>query len=219
MVKIKKGDFVEVEYTGKTEGIVFDTTDEKIAKENDFHNKDVSYGPIVICIGEKHIIPGLDKRILGKNIGEYDFEITPEEGFGKKSAKLLRLIPITVFRKQNIQPMPGLQVNIDGLMGIVKTPGSRVIVDFNHPLAGKELEYHVKVNKLIEDLNEKIKALVKIQFGLKDEDFSIIVKENTAEITLKKKDLDIPEEIQKVFKEKAVELTKIKDIKFIKAKE
>ena len=218
MVKIKKGDFIEVEYTGKTkEGIVFDTTDEQIAKENKIHNKDASYGPIIICIGESHIISGIDKRLQGKNIGEYDFEISQEEGFGKKTAKLFRLIPMSAFRNQDIQPFPGLQVNIDGIIGVVKTvSGGRIIVDFNHPLAGKELEYHIKINRLVEGIDEKIKGLIKLQFGLKDDDFSVVIKDDNAEVILNKNEINIPEEIQKIFKEKAIKLTEVKDITFIK---
>jgi len=217
MVKIKKGDFIEVEYTGKTkEGIVFDTTYEQIAKENKIHNEDASYGPIVICVGESHVISGLDKRLQGKTIGEYDFEISQEEGFGKKTAKLLRLIPMSAFRKQDIQPFPGLQINMDGVMGTVKTvSGGRIIVDFNHPLAGKELEYHVKINRLVEGIDEKIKSLIKLQFGLKDDEFDVVIKDNIVGITLKK-EINIPEEMQKIFKEKAIKLAEVKDITFIK---
>jgi len=217
MVNIKKGDFIEIEYTGRTkEGIVFDTTYEDVAKKNKIHNKDASYGPIVICIGQNHILSGLDKRIQGKNLGEYDFELTIEEGFGKKTAKLLRLIPMSAFRKQDIQPVPGLQFNIDGINGVVKTvSGGRVIIDFNHPLAGKELVYHVKINKLVEELNEKIKALIKIQFGLKDNDFNIKIENDIVEIKLNKK-INIPPEIEKLFKDNAIELTKVKDINIVK---
>ncbi len=50
-MKLKIKDFVEIEYTGtvKEDNIIFDTTDEKVAKENNFYSKDVSYGPIIVC--------------------------------------------------------------------------------------------------------------------------------------------------------------------------
>src|SRR3989344_2277845 len=139
---IKKGDFVEIEYTGriKEENITFDTTDQNIAKQNDIFNEKGAYGPVVICVGESHVVKGLDEAIVGKDIGEHDVNIVSEDGFGKKNAKLLRLMPISAFRRQKIEPMPGLQVNIDGMMGMVKTvTGGRVVVDFNHPLSVKDL--------------------------------------------------------------------------------
>ena len=65
MAAIKKGDFVEVEYTGKTktDKIVFDTTDEKTAKKSDIHSERMEYGPVVVCIGENQILGGLDEEL------------------------------------------------------------------------------------------------------------------------------------------------------------
>ena len=64
MVKVKKGDFVELEYTGKIKLMnkVFDTSDQKIAKTNDIYNEKMKYGPITICIGEKNVLQGLDSE-------------------------------------------------------------------------------------------------------------------------------------------------------------
>ena len=73
MTEISKGDFVEIEYTGKVkeDGTIFDTTYEKVAKENQLHGHD--FGPIVICIGEEHVLKGIDKNLEGK---EADKSIT-----------------------------------------------------------------------------------------------------------------------------------------------
>ena len=79
MEPIKKQDFVEIEYTGKLkeENIIFDTTDEKVAKENKLHGHD--YGPIIICVGEEQLLKGIDKNIEGKEIGkEYDIDVNPD---------------------------------------------------------------------------------------------------------------------------------------------
>ena len=150
---IKKHDFVELEYTGKLKdsGMIFDTTDEGIAKKENIYNKNMIYGALVICVGEAQILKGLDEQLEGKEIGkQITVDISPEQGFGKKDASLLKLVPMTLFKKQDIMPMPGLQVNIDGAIGTIRTvTGGRIIVDFNHPLSGKYLIYEVKVNKKI----------------------------------------------------------------------
>src|SRR3989338_8236930 len=98
----KKGDFIELEYTGtlKEEGVVFDTTDETVAKDNQIHNAQTQYGPVIVCIGEGHVIKGLDENLVGKVDGEYEIIIAAEEAFGKKNPKLLRLLPLSAFRKQ-----------------------------------------------------------------------------------------------------------------------
>jgi len=217
MDTIKKHDFVEIEYTGriKEDNVIFDTTDEKVAKENDLHGHD--FGPVIICLGEDQVLKGIDKGLEDKEIGkEYDIEIIPEDAFGKKNAKLIQLIPTNKFKKQNIQPMPGLQVNIDGMVGLVKTvSGGRTLVDFNHPLAGKDLSYKIKINKKITDDKEKLNGYVKISLGTKD--FSAEIKENNTKITLK---AEIPKEAQDKLSEKITELIpSIKKVEFVFEKE
>ena len=72
------------------------------------------------------------------------------------------MIPMNKFNEQKIKPVVGLQLNIDNNMrGIIKAvDGGRVTVDFNHPLAGKDLKYEVTIEKVIENLSEKIKGLL-----------------------------------------------------------
>jgi len=213
---MKKGNFVELEYTGKIKemNIVFDTTDEKVAKENNIHDAKASYGPVIICIGQKHVIEGLDEELEGKEPEKkYHIELSPEQGFGKKNAKLIQLVATSKFIKQKINPMPGLQVNIDGMMGMIRTvSGGRTLVDFNHPLAGKELIYDFKINKIVKDDEEKLKALLKLQFNLKD--VKVVIKEGDAAISL-----NIKQNLPKPVEEKLTEYIKelipsIKKIEF-----
>src|SRR3989338_8305892 len=192
METVKKRDFVEIEYTGKIKegNVIFDTTDEKVAKENNLHGHDFS--PAIICLGEEQVLKGIDKNLEGKDIGkEYEFDINPEDAFGKKNAKLIQLIPIAKFRQQGIQPVPGMQLNIDGMVGTVKTvSGGRTLVDFNHPLAGKELSYKVRINKKVTDDKEKLSGYIKLALGTKD--FETAVENGNAKITMKN---EIPQEI------------------------
>ncbi len=202
-MKLKIKDFVEIEYTGtvKEDNIIFDTTDEKVAKENNFYSKDVSYGPIIVCLGENQLLKGLEDGLIDKETGkDYTIELTPEKAFGKKDPKLIQLIPTSKFSKQNIRPVPGLQLNIDGLMGIIKTvSGGRTLVDFNHPLAGRDLSYKVKINKIITDNAEKIKAYLKISLNLKDID--VKVENSTAKIKIKEMPKEVSEKLDKKIKE------------------
>ena len=104
---IKKGDFVELEYEGKLkeEGIVFDTTSEEAAKKQGIYSQNSTYGTIIVCVGEQQVLPGIDKALEGKETEkEYDIEIAPEDGFGKKRSDLLKLIPTSVFKREKIQP-------------------------------------------------------------------------------------------------------------------
>ena len=214
MAAVKKHDFVEIEYTAKIkeDGTIFDTTEEKVAEENGLHDKHSDYSPVVICVGENNILKGLEDQIIGKETGkEYMFEIESENAFGKRNAKLIQLIPTSKFRQQNIQPIPGLQLNIDGMFGIVKTvSGGRCMVDFNHPLAGKDLVYDVRIKKIVDDNAEKLKSLLKIHLQIKDAEIEL--QEDSANIKSKQ---NIPKQAQDEFK-KIVEHTipSIKNVVF-----
>ena len=212
--KIEKGDFVEIDYVGmiKDEDKVFDTTKKKVADKNDL-NPEADYKPITICIGEEHILPALEEQLEGKKTGEYKFELSPEEAFGKKSAKLLKLVPRKVFRQQDIQPFPGLEVNIDNNFGIVRSvSGGRVIVDFNHPLSGRDLVYEIEVKRFVEDKKEKLESYLNISQIPYD---SASVKEKKATIVLPQ---ELPDPMKEEFEKKVKELMDIEDINYVTKK-
>ncbi|HLD89377.1 MAG TPA: peptidylprolyl isomerase [Candidatus Nanoarchaeia archaeon] len=204
-MKTKKGDFVEIEYTGmlKEGRIVFDTTNEKIVNEaginqdNQEHSH-AHYPPVVVCIGQSQVIKGLDNQLEEKETGEeYTIEIKPEEGFGKKSAKLLRMVPASIFLKQKIMPQPGLQVNIDGAVGtIISATGGRTIVDFNHPLSGRELIYNFRILRVVDDPKEKLEACISSMLNIPHPEIS----ESGKEYIIKVPQL-IPAEIESKIKE------------------
>jgi len=211
---IKKKDFIELEYTGRLKdgNDVFDTTDEKTAKDAEMHNPNAMYGPVVICVGENHVLKGLDAAIESKEIGKHKIELTADKAFGKKDAKLIQMIPLNKFNEHEVRPFPGLQINIDGVMGTVKTvSGGRVLVDFNHPLSGKDVVYEFKINKVVADKKTQIDALMKLLLGVKNA--GITVQGDDAKITLK---AELPKQFAEELAKKIAELTGIKKIEFAK---
>ncbi|MBS3167267.1 peptidylprolyl isomerase [Candidatus Woesearchaeota archaeon] len=162
--KFKKNDFIEVEYTGvlKENNLVFDTTHEEIAKKANIYSKETKYGPRVICMGNGFLIKGLEEDIEKNGLGKRSVELIAENAFGKKDPKLLQLVSMSNFKKQNIYPYPGLQINLDGMMGLVRTvSGGRVVVDFNHPLSGKDIKYEINIIKSVTDVKAKAEAILK----------------------------------------------------------
>ncbi|MCK4589642.1 MAG: peptidylprolyl isomerase [Nanoarchaeota archaeon] len=211
---IKKHDFVEIEYTGKfKDGIVFDTTDKKTAEENKIYDSQMEYKPGIICVGEEQIPKGLDEFLEGKELDkEYTVELPTAKAFGKKNAQLIKLVPLNVFKKQEVMPQPGLQVNIDNqLATVLRVSGGRVLIDYNHPFSGKDVTYQIKVLRILTDPKEKIEAYLKMSFNLPD--IKVEVKENKATITLP---IELPPPAQEPIKKKLIELTKVKEIEFKK---
>lgn len=195
-MQIKENDFIELEYTGKIKdgNIVFDTTQKDIAEKADILNPRVEYKPVVLCVGQEHILKGIDNALTGKEIDkEYTVELTPDNAFGKKKMELIQLIATGKFKKHGINPMPGLQVNIDNSVGVIKTvTGGRTLVDFNHPCAGKDVVYTFKALRIVTDVQTKMQAMATMLLG-EQLITQTTVKDNKAEITTL---IKMPDEIQ-----------------------
>ena len=214
--KIKLHDFVEIEYTGKlADGKVFDTTYEKVAKENHLHSGNHKYKPAVICVGERQLLPGLDTQLVDKELGkEYTVTLPPEKAFGKRDIKLVKIMPMDMFRQHKVQPHPGLQVDVDGEMGLVtRVSGGRVMVNFNHPLAGKEVIYSYKVLRKVTDQEQKVTAYLSAVLRLPAEAMKIEVKDDAATVTIPG---ELPMQISAILGQKLMQLTGLKDILFKK---
>lgn len=210
---IKEHDFIELDYTGiLDDGTIFDTTSEDIAKKHDINNPKAAYKPIIICVGEQQVVPGLDQALIGKEIGNaYMIKVPTEQAFGKKDAKMIRLVPLRVFEKQNIMPQPGLQVDMDDTIAtVLRVGGGRVLVDFNHPLAGKQITYEITPKRQVTDPKEQIKSYLEMVFPVKTE---VDIVDDKATITLAQ---DLPKEIAQELSKKLSELTRIKTIEFKK---
>jgi len=185
---IKKGDFIKVEYTGRTaDGKVFDTTSEEVAKKEGISSEKANYSPTLLVVGKGQAIGGLDEAVEGMEMNqEKEIIINPEKGFGIKNPELIKIIPLSRFKNEKLSPIPGMVVDIDGQDGIIKSVGSgRVVVDFNHPLAGQILKYKIKVIDKIENLKDRAKALfddTKLLGSLSVESNSLVI-ESKADIS------------------------------------
>lgn len=203
---IKKGDFIELDYVGKIENTnqIFDLTYKELAKQHNIFNSKFKYGPVIICVGEGDILKSLDEKLIGKQLGKYTIKLKKEEAFGDRDFKLIKTVNTQTFTKQKINPFPGLQVQLGNSIGIIRSvSGGRTIVDFNYPLAGKNLIYDIDIRRIIENDEEKLNAFTKLHFNVSSE-----LKENKAKINLK-----VPKELQEQFTSKIQKL--IPSIKII----
>jgi FKBP-type peptidyl-prolyl cis-trans isomerase 2 len=165
MATVQKGDFIKLSYTGKLEnGVVFDTTDASVAKENGIYNEKASYSPETIVVGKGYVVAGLDEDIIGKDVGYHgSVVVTPEKGFGIRRLDLIETIPSKKF-KEHVKP--GMRVQIQGRTGMVESnAGGRVRVNFNPALAGETLTYDYTIDELIEGTENKVNAILKLYSG------------------------------------------------------
>ena len=217
MAKIKKGDFIELDYTGKlTNDQVFDTSIKEIGEQNKLQKP--SYEPLIVCVGEGQVIKGLDKNLESSETEkDYTFEIPMEEAYGKKDPKLMRVVPKSLFTKQKMNPYPGMQINAENMMGIVRSvSGGRVSVDFNHPFAGKDLVFDVKIKKILGNPKEKVQSLLKMLLRLDPSKYEL---EINADKMIIKSELKLPDVMLNAVKDKISKLVpEINSIEFSEVK-
>ena len=161
---IKQGDFVKINYIGSVDGDIFDTTYEEVAKEDGSYIEEKTYKPITICVGGNHVIPGLDEDLIEKETGqEYEVTIAPEKAYGERDDTLVKSVNVKDFKEK---PTVGMRVTAEGRQGFVTNViGSRAVVDFNHMLAGKTLQYKYTIEEVVEEPVEKVEAILDLFTG------------------------------------------------------
>ena len=134
---VKNGSYVTVHYVGKfADGTIFETTNKK---------------PLRFMVGEHTTIQGLEEGVLGMKVGEKKRIIIPaEKAYGKHHKDLVQEIPLSKIPRE-ITPSIGMVLKKEAKSGtmiytkIVKINRESVIIDMNHPLAGKTLVFDVVV--------------------------------------------------------------------------
>ncbi|MBW9140549.1 MAG: peptidylprolyl isomerase [Candidatus Aramenus sp.] len=166
----KDKDFLYIEYVAKIKdtGEVIDTTMEEEAKKANIYNPDKKYGPQLVILGEHRVIKGLEEALYNMNLNEEKvIEVPPEKAYGERDPSKVKILSLGEVKRQGINPYPNMLVRLqDGSLATVKSvSGGRVILDLNHPYAGKTIVYQVKVVKQLTDEKEKINALTERWFG------------------------------------------------------
>jgi peptidylprolyl isomerase len=137
-MKATKGDKIKVAYAGKlTDGTLFDQS----APDR----------PLEFTLGEGKLIPGFEQAVEGMGIGEVKtVDIAVQQAYGEHDATLIRKFSRAVL-SGDMQLEKGRIIRLrlangGGLTGMVlAVTGEDVIVDLNHPLAGKDLRFEITV--------------------------------------------------------------------------
>lgn len=158
---VNKGDLILLELEGRDgDGNVFDSTSGEIA--NRLHGKE---GPLLLSYGFDRIIPGLFEAIGKMGRGEEKrVGFGPDKAFGGRKKELVKIMSLAEFLKYRVNPEPGLVIHVDTdkgrTYGTVKSVGNgRVMVDFNHPFAGQQVDYMLKLVEVFEKQEDKVRAI------------------------------------------------------------
>jgi FKBP-type peptidyl-prolyl cis-trans isomerase SlyD len=145
---VQNGLVVSMEYTLTVDGEVLDSS------------KDA--GPLQFLAGYDNIVPGLEREMVGMKIGESkDVLVLPEDGYGEFDEEAFMEVPRSEF-PSDMELEAGLELNVSDEEGqhqlafVESFNDETVRLDFNHPLAGAELQFNVKVVALREATKEEL---------------------------------------------------------------
>ena len=138
MQKIQNGKIVSIHYTLKDDaGLVIDSSE--------------GGAPLDYLHGAGNIVPGLETGLEGRAVGEkLDVKVAPKDGYGVHDPRGVQRVPRDAF-PEDMDLEPGMQFGAEDPEGetttvwIVKVESDHVVVDMNHPLAGKTLHFAVHV--------------------------------------------------------------------------
>ena len=142
-MEIKDGDTIRVDYTGSLDdGSVFDSSGN--------HGK-----PLEFQVGSGLVIKGFDNAVRGMSVNdEKEFTLQPEEAYGQHDPTLVQRVPREIFPKDaelssGLLFEAGLPTGERVPAKIVEVDSGTVKVDLNHPLAGKRLNFKIKIREIV----------------------------------------------------------------------
>lgn len=145
---VQNGVVVSMEYTLKIDGEVIDSSE--------------GHDPLEFLAGHRNIISGLESEMIGMKVGESkDVVVAPADGYGEYDDEAYLDVPKGQFPK-DMPVEEGLELTVRDDAGqaryarIESVEGETVRLNFNHPLAGDELHFNVKVVNLREPTGEEL---------------------------------------------------------------
>ncbi len=146
--KVTDGQVVSMQYTLRVDGKVVDSSE--------------GGDPLEYLHGAGNIIPGLERELEGMAVGESKTVIvSAEDGYGEVNEEAFIEAPVSEFPKD--MPLnPGVEMELTGPDGdpmyarIESVEGENVVLNMNHPLAGAELHFDVKVIGLRDATEEEL---------------------------------------------------------------
>jgi peptidylprolyl isomerase len=138
MQEAKSGNQVKVHYHGRLQdGTTFDSSEGR--------------SPLEFEVGAGQVIKGFDDGVLGMKQGDKKtIHIRVEEAYGEKSEDMIIEFPKDQF-PPDMKPEVGMQLNLRGQDGrnfpvvISEIKDDAVVLDGNHPLAGKDLIFDIEM--------------------------------------------------------------------------
>ncbi len=162
----KDGDFVLINYVVSVKDgdkeVVQDTNIADVAKKSGIYDSNKRYEPYLVVVGRSQVLKAIDAQLRDMDVGQRkEFTAAPEDAYGPYREDLIIRVPIKQLNRYGITPVVGRRVEVGGRIGVIRSVTERfAYIDFNHPLAGKDLKIELEVVGKLESLEDKVKYLV-----------------------------------------------------------
>jgi FKBP-type peptidyl-prolyl cis-trans isomerase 2 len=142
MSEARNGDTVKIHYTGTlADGSQFDSSRER--------------EPLELTVGAGKVIPGFERAVVGMGVGESrTVTIDAADAYGPRQEQLLQEVPRSVI-PADIELSQGLMLHAQGPDGqtvnftVIEYDDQKVLVDGNHPLAGRDLTFELELVAIV----------------------------------------------------------------------
>ena len=120
-----------------------------VLEDGDVIDSNFETAPATFTVGDGNLLPGFESTLIGlENGDEREFTISPEEAFGQHNPQNVQRVDRSNFDQQELEvgAMFSFQNGDGELPGvIIEFEDEEILVDFNHPLAGKNIIFQVKI--------------------------------------------------------------------------
>lgn len=120
-----------------------------VLEDGDVIDSNFETAPAIFTVGDGNLLPGFESTLIGlENGDEREFTIPPEEAFGQHNPQNVQRVDRSNFDQQELEvgAMFSFQNGDGELPGvIIEFEDEEILVDFNHPLAGKNIIFQVKI--------------------------------------------------------------------------
>ncbi len=180
-------DFIELSFEMRAgaDKKLISTSKEDVAKSENIFDDKKKYKDVILIIGSEGMFKDINESFKNAEIGkEYEVVIPAKDAYGLRDNKNIKVVPMREFQRNKINPEMGKEVNINNKVGkiISVTPG-RVLIDYNHELAGKDLYYKYEIKQLITDDKAKVQAIIEMDYN-SSENFTFSIENNVINIQI-----------------------------------
>tara|TARA_B100000809_G_scaffold43232_1_gene37512 strand:+ start:3807 stop:4250 length:444 start_codon:yes stop_codon:yes gene_type:complete len=120
-----------------------------VLEDGDIIDSNFETAPATFTVGDGNLLPGFESTLMGLvNGDEREFTIPPEDAFGQHNPQNVQRVDRSNFDQQELEigAMFSFQNGDGELPGvIVEFEDDEILIDFNHPLAGKNIIFQVKI--------------------------------------------------------------------------